>query len=76
MNYLLASGDSKGIVDALEGTPWYVHLAAAAALALAAYGLSELTKRRNINSDLLDIVQLFLAFAAFFLALQGIFGGH
>lgn len=73
MNVILAGKDT-GIVDALEGAPWYVHLGAAAALGLSAYGLTELARRRNIDSELLNIVQLFLAFAAFFLAMQGIFG--
>lgn len=75
MNIILAD-NGDGVIDALNHSPWYVHLAAAAGLALVAYGLTELAKRREIDSELLGIVQLLLAFAAFFLAVEGIFGTH
>lgn len=74
--HVILAGDGAGVVDALQSSPWYVHLAAAAGLGLGAYGLHVFADRKSIESDLLEIICLFLAIAAFYLAMQGIFGSN
>ena len=75
MNLILASGHPQGVMDALSTSPWYAHLAAAAALGAGAYVLRELERKRKIDSMLLEMVIWILAIAAFLLAYQGVFGG-
>lgn len=78
MHIIRASGDHPvGVIDALNTAPWYYHLAAAALLGGAAYGLRELDKRREEKEfDLLELVILIFAFAALVLACQGVFGNR
>lgn len=75
MHVILASGDHPvGVLDALKTSPWYYHLAAAALLGGAAYGLRELDKRREEDSGFLEMAIFVLALAALVLAYQGVFG--
>lgn len=75
MNIILASGGHpEGVMDALKTSPWYYHLAAAAVLAGAAYGLREIDKRREEESGFLEIAIFVLALAALVLTYQGVFG--
>lgn len=71
---LAASGHPKGVIDALSVAPWYARLAGAALLGAGAFVLRELEKKRDGDSFFVDLVVFFLAFGAFILAYQGIFG--
>lgn len=76
MQHLLmfAAVHNQGVMDALKGQPWYLHLAAAAGLGIGAYVVREIDNRRDGESMLLEIVTFILAIGALILAYQGVFG--